>query len=134
MAAIQSQFGQSKEFHAAQVHRLQSEISGFKAEGKHKEAEARMAYLTYHQNEITKIKGIVDLAGEKGSLMEQAVSALQVIYPHIYASYERESVVRETAYMACLLHNEGEQGSTTQITLIMSCGDSQGCSVTHRHL
>ena len=78
VVALQSQFGQSEDFHTAQVNRLQSEIDGFKAEGKHKEAEARMAYLTYHQNEITKIKGIIGLAGEKGSLMEQAVNALQV--------------------------------------------------------
>ena len=78
MEAIQSQFGQSEEFHAAQVNRLQAEIDGFKAEGKYKEAEARMAYVTYHQNEITKMKSIVGLAGEKGSLMEQAVKALQV--------------------------------------------------------
>lgn len=77
--AMQNQFGQSEEFHTAQVNRLQSEINAFKAEGKFKEAEARMAYLVYHQNEITKIKSISGLAGEKGSLMEQAVNALQVL-------------------------------------------------------
>ena len=76
--AVKSQYGQSESFHSAQVDRLRDEIDSFKRVGKHKEAEARTAYLVYHQQELNKIKSIVSLAGEKGSLMEEAVQALQV--------------------------------------------------------
>lgn len=78
MTAVQSQFGQSESFHSAQVKRLQDEINTYRAEGNNKEAETRLAYLTYHEQELNKIKSIVNLAGEKGSLMEEAVKALQV--------------------------------------------------------
>ncbi len=51
--------------------------------GNAKEAEARQAYLTYHQEELRKVRGIMNLAGDHGSLMEIAVKDLQVITPSV---------------------------------------------------
>ena len=78
LSAVQSQYGQSESFHSAQVKRLQEEIDAHRREGNNKEAEAKLAYLNYHQQELNKIRSIVNLAGEKGSLMEEAVKSLQV--------------------------------------------------------
>jgi hypothetical protein len=47
--------------------------------GNLKEADARQAYLTYHQDELRKVRGIMNLAGDHGSLMEIAVKDLQVL-------------------------------------------------------
>lgn len=78
VTAIKSQYYESEAFHLAQIAELQIEIEGHQAEGSHKEAEARSAYLAYHQEEIKRIRGIIDLAGEKGSLMEEVINALKV--------------------------------------------------------
>ena len=78
--AMKHQYGETEAFHSAQIDQLQHEIDAQRAEGKHKEAEAKLAYLAYHQDQVKRIRSVIDLAGEKGSIMEEVINALKVCY------------------------------------------------------
>ena len=81
MDQLKAHYQASENFHAAQVGKLQAEIDAERAAGKHKEADARLAYLSYHQAELQKIRGVINIAGGTAANLEDAVNSLKVPKP-----------------------------------------------------
>lgn len=72
---MQQRYSQSEAFHYEQVQKLREEIESNNARGNAKEAEAHMAYLSYHQTELKKIRGIMELAGVRGSQTKRSITS-----------------------------------------------------------